>query len=154
MLAGQVRIDHVIQRAGPIERELAQIVDMQIDKGCLRARDRIDQSHHDADTHQPRRQRPERQRPHQQPSATTRTRKSDHPTPFPLTTARQPLTGTGRELDLKTFKLVDQLSGRTLGLRHVAQQATRKLAAAVGEKILSAPGAPARCAGTAAAPAP
>lgn len=27
------------------------------------------------------------------------------------------LTGTGRELDLKTFKLVDQLSGRTLGLR-------------------------------------
>ena len=27
------------------------------------------------------------------------------------------LTGTGRELDLKTFKLVDQLSGRLLGLR-------------------------------------
>ena len=27
------------------------------------------------------------------------------------------LTGTGRELDLRTFKLVDQLSGRTLGLR-------------------------------------
>ena len=27
------------------------------------------------------------------------------------------LSGTGRELDLKTFKLVDQLSGRTLGLR-------------------------------------
>ena len=27
------------------------------------------------------------------------------------------LTGTGRELDLKTFKLVDQLSGRMLGLR-------------------------------------
>jgi ATP phosphoribosyltransferase regulatory subunit len=27
------------------------------------------------------------------------------------------LTGTGRELDLSTFKLVDQLSGRTLGLR-------------------------------------
>ncbi len=27
------------------------------------------------------------------------------------------LTGTGRELDLKTFKLVDQLSGRTLGVR-------------------------------------
>ena len=27
------------------------------------------------------------------------------------------LTGTGSELDLKTFKLVDQLSGRTLGLR-------------------------------------
>jgi ATP phosphoribosyltransferase regulatory subunit len=27
------------------------------------------------------------------------------------------LTGTGHELDLKTFKLVDQLSGRTLGLR-------------------------------------
>ncbi len=27
------------------------------------------------------------------------------------------LSGTGRELDLKTFKLVDQISGRTLGLR-------------------------------------
>lgn len=27
------------------------------------------------------------------------------------------LTGTGHELELKTFKLVDQLSGRTLGLR-------------------------------------
>jgi ATP phosphoribosyltransferase regulatory subunit len=27
------------------------------------------------------------------------------------------LTGTGRELDLSTFKLVDQLSGRTLGVR-------------------------------------
>jgi ATP phosphoribosyltransferase regulatory subunit len=27
------------------------------------------------------------------------------------------LSGTGQELDLKTFKLVDQLSGRTLGLR-------------------------------------
>lgn len=27
------------------------------------------------------------------------------------------LSGTGRELDLKTYKLVDQLSGRTLGLR-------------------------------------
>lgn len=27
------------------------------------------------------------------------------------------LTGTGHELDLRTFKLVDQLSGRTLGLR-------------------------------------
>ena len=27
------------------------------------------------------------------------------------------LTGTGRELNLKTFKLVDQLSGRTLGVR-------------------------------------
>ena len=27
------------------------------------------------------------------------------------------LSGTGRELDLKTFKLVDQLSGRTMGLR-------------------------------------
>jgi ATP phosphoribosyltransferase regulatory subunit len=27
------------------------------------------------------------------------------------------LTGTGQELNLKTFKLVDQLSGRTLGLR-------------------------------------
>ncbi len=27
------------------------------------------------------------------------------------------LSGTGRELDLRTFKLVDQMSGRTLGLR-------------------------------------
>ena len=27
------------------------------------------------------------------------------------------LTGTGRELDLRTFKLIDQLSGRTLGVR-------------------------------------
>lgn len=27
------------------------------------------------------------------------------------------LTGTGHELDLKTFKLIDQLSGRTLGIR-------------------------------------
>ena len=27
------------------------------------------------------------------------------------------LTGTGHELDLRTFKLVDQLSGRTLGVR-------------------------------------
>ena len=27
------------------------------------------------------------------------------------------LTGTGHELDLRTFKLVDQLSGRMLGLR-------------------------------------
>jgi ATP phosphoribosyltransferase regulatory subunit len=27
------------------------------------------------------------------------------------------LTGTGRELDLKTFKLIDQVSGRTLGVR-------------------------------------
>src|SRR5215207_2801646 len=27
------------------------------------------------------------------------------------------LSGTGRELDLQTFKLVDQLSGRTLGIR-------------------------------------
>src|SRR5438105_9431144 len=27
------------------------------------------------------------------------------------------LTGTGRDLDLRTFKLVDQLSGRMMGLR-------------------------------------
>src|SRR5687768_10950789 len=27
------------------------------------------------------------------------------------------LTGTGRDMDLRTFKLVDQLSGRTMGLR-------------------------------------
>ena len=27
------------------------------------------------------------------------------------------LTGTGHDLDLQTFKLVDQISGRTLGLR-------------------------------------
>ena len=36
------------------------------------------------------------------------------------------LTGTGRELDLKTFKLVDQASGRTLGLRgDITPQAAR-----------------------------
>ena len=36
------------------------------------------------------------------------------------------LSGPGRELDLKTFKLVDQLSGRTLGLRaDTTQQAAR-----------------------------
>ncbi|MCB1719346.1 MAG: ATP phosphoribosyltransferase regulatory subunit, partial [Candidatus Competibacteraceae bacterium] len=27
------------------------------------------------------------------------------------------LTGTGRDLELQTFKLIDQLSGRTLGVR-------------------------------------
>ena len=27
------------------------------------------------------------------------------------------LTGTGHDMDLRTFKLVDQLSGRTMGLR-------------------------------------
>jgi hypothetical protein len=35
------------------------------------------------------------------------------------------LTGTGQALDLQTFKLVDQLSGRTLGLRHRRQAAHR-----------------------------
>lgn len=36
------------------------------------------------------------------------------------------LSGTGRELDLKTFKLIDQLSGRTLGLRaDITPQAAR-----------------------------
>jgi ATP phosphoribosyltransferase regulatory subunit len=38
------------------------------------------------------------------------------------------LTGTGRELDLRTFKLVDQLSGRTLGCgrHHAAGRAHRR----------------------------
>jgi ATP phosphoribosyltransferase regulatory subunit len=36
------------------------------------------------------------------------------------------LSGTGRELDLQTFKLVDQISGRTLGLRgDITPQAAR-----------------------------
>jgi ATP phosphoribosyltransferase regulatory subunit len=35
----------------------------------------------------------------------------------PLLEHLESLSGTGRELDLKTFKLVDQLSGRTLGVR-------------------------------------
>jgi ATP phosphoribosyltransferase regulatory subunit len=36
------------------------------------------------------------------------------------------LTGTGRDLDLRTFKLVDQLSGRLLGLRaDITPQVTR-----------------------------
>lgn len=36
------------------------------------------------------------------------------------------LTGTGRDLDLRTFKLVDQLSGRTLGIRaDIAPQVAR-----------------------------
>src|SRR6476659_279894 len=36
------------------------------------------------------------------------------------------LTGTGHDLDLQTFKLVDQLSGRTLGLRaDIAPQVAR-----------------------------
>jgi ATP phosphoribosyltransferase regulatory subunit len=36
------------------------------------------------------------------------------------------LTGTGRDLDLRTFKLVDQLSGRTMGLRaDITPQAAR-----------------------------
>jgi len=36
------------------------------------------------------------------------------------------LTGTGRDLDLRTFKLVDQLSGRMLGLRaDITPQVTR-----------------------------
>ncbi|MGH8677225.1 MAG: ATP phosphoribosyltransferase regulatory subunit, partial [Burkholderiales bacterium] len=36
------------------------------------------------------------------------------------------LTGTGHDLDLQTFKLVDQLSGRTLGLRaDITPQAAR-----------------------------
>src|SRR5882724_12908135 len=36
------------------------------------------------------------------------------------------LTGTGRDLDLRTFKLVDQLSGRQLGLRaDITPQVTR-----------------------------
>jgi ATP phosphoribosyltransferase regulatory subunit len=36
------------------------------------------------------------------------------------------MTGTGRDLDLRTFKLVDQLSGRTMGLRaDITPQAAR-----------------------------
>src|SRR3954465_6612074 len=36
------------------------------------------------------------------------------------------LTGTGHDLDLRTFKLVDQLSGRTLGIRaDIAPQVAR-----------------------------
>lgn len=36
------------------------------------------------------------------------------------------LSGTGQDLDLQTFKLVDQLSGRTLGLRaDITPQAAR-----------------------------
>src|SRR5580765_3052150 len=36
------------------------------------------------------------------------------------------LTGTGHDLDLQTFKLVDQLSGRMLGVRaDIAPQAAR-----------------------------
>ena len=36
------------------------------------------------------------------------------------------LTGTGKSLDLQTFKLVDQISGKTLGLRaDMTQQVAR-----------------------------
>jgi len=43
------------------------------------------------------------------------------------------LTGTGRDLDLRTFKLVDQLSGRTLGVRaDITPQAARIDAHALG----------------------
>lgn len=43
-----------------------------------------------------------------------------------LSTSRSLLTGLGEALDLQTFKLVDQLSGRTLGLRaDTTQQVAR-----------------------------
>ena len=39
------------------------------------------------------------------------------------------LSGTGRELNLKTFKLVDQLSGRTLGVRADSTPQVARIAA-------------------------
>src|SRR5215467_6526849 len=46
------------------------------------------------------------------------------------------LTGTGRDLDLRTFKLVDQLSGRQLGLRaDITPQVAR-----IDAHILNRPG--------------
>lgn len=45
------------------------------------------------------------------------------------------LTGSGRDLDLKTFKLVDQLSGRTLGVRaDITPQVARIDAHLLGRK--------------------
>ena len=37
------------------------------------------------------------------------------------------LTGTGEDLELQTFKLVDQLSGRTLGVRADTTQQTARI---------------------------
>lgn len=51
------------------------------------------------------------------------------------------LSGTGRELDLKTFKLVDQLSGRTLGLR----ADTTPQAARIDAHLLNRPGVTRLC---------
>lgn len=51
------------------------------------------------------------------------------------------LSGTGRELDLKTFKLVDQLSGRSLGLRaDMTPQAAR-----IDAHLLNRPGVTRLC---------
>ena len=51
------------------------------------------------------------------------------------------LSGTGRELDLKTFKLVDQLSGRMLGLR----ADTTPQAARIDAHLLNHPGVTRLC---------
>lgn len=51
------------------------------------------------------------------------------------------LTGTGRELDLRTFKLVDQLGGRTLGLR----ADTTPQAARIDAHLLNRPGVTRLC---------
>jgi ATP phosphoribosyltransferase regulatory subunit len=51
------------------------------------------------------------------------------------------LSGTGHELDLKTFKLVDQLSGRTLGLR----ADTTPQAARIDAHLLNRPGVTRLC---------
>ena len=36
------------------------------------------------------------------------------------------LTGTGHDLDLRTFKLVDQVSGRMLGIREIGRASCRE----------------------------
>jgi ATP phosphoribosyltransferase regulatory subunit len=51
------------------------------------------------------------------------------------------LSGTGRELDLNTFKLVDQLSGRSLGLR----ADTTPQAARIDAHLLNRPGVTRLC---------
>lgn len=51
------------------------------------------------------------------------------------------LSGTGRELDLRTFKLVDQLSGRTLGLR----ADTTPQAARIDAHLINNPGVTRLC---------
>ena len=51
------------------------------------------------------------------------------------------LTGTGHDLDLKTFKLVDQLSGRTMGVRaDITPQVAR-----IDAHLLNKPGATRLC---------